>query len=141
MTPFITDRPCAYAPASGRNSHIPYGLYICPDGAQVLHDRNYVPTHWRTGDGAMAEPVPLLQGDLGRWCDYKLAGYFFIWGNHPIGTRSKAKSVTAEIARGEAILTNFLEGVPVWQYLLKADAGVSQADSDRVHLATRSRDS
>ncbi len=61
--------------------------------------------------------------------------------NHPIGTRSKAKSVTAEIARGEAILTNFLEGVPVWQYLLKADAGVSQADSDRVHLATRSRDS
>lgn len=124
MTPFITDRLSAYAPSTGRNSHIPFGLYICPDGAQVLHDRNYVPTHWRAGDGSVAEAVPLLPGDLGRWCDYKLHGYFYVRGDHPIGMRSKAKGVIAEIARGEAILRKFLEGAPVWCYLIKADAGV-----------------
>lgn len=61
MTPFITNRPSAHAPASGRNCHIPYGLYICPDGAQVLHDRNYVPTHWRPGDGVQLRENPNLQ--------------------------------------------------------------------------------
>lgn len=124
MTPFITDSPSAYTPASGRNSHIPYGLFICPDGSQVLHDRNYVPTHWRPEDGFMAEPVPLLPGNLGRWCNCKLHGYFFVRGDHPIGTRSKAKAVIAEIARGEAILSKFCKGAPVWHYLIKADAGV-----------------
>jgi hypothetical protein len=124
VTPFITDRPSAHTPASGWNSHIPYGLYICSDGAQVLHDRNYVPTHWRTGDGVLALPVPLLSGDRGRWCEYQQHGYFFVRGNHPIGARSKAKAVIAEIARGEAILREFCEGAPVWHYLIKADAGV-----------------
>jgi hypothetical protein len=124
VTPFLTDRPSAYAPATGRNSHIPYGLYICPDGFQVLHDRNYVPLYWRPGDGFMAEAVPLLIGDRGRWCSYQLHGYFFVRGNHPIGARSKAKPVIAEIARGESILKKFLEGEPVWAYLIKADTGV-----------------
>lgn len=124
MTPFITDRPSAHISSSGRNSHIPYGLYICPDGSQVLHDRNYVPSHWRTGDGARAEVVPLLPGDLGRWCDHRLHAYFFVRGNHPIGSRSQSKSVKAEIARGETILRKFLEGAPIWHYLIKADAGV-----------------
>lgn len=124
MTPFITDRPSAYAPATGWNSHIPFGLYVCPDGAQVLHDRNYVPTHWRVGDGHLARPVPLLPGDQGRWCDHKLAGYFFTLGNHPIGTRSKSKAVRLAIERGEAILRLFIEGAPIWHYLIKADAGV-----------------
>lgn len=124
VTPFITDRPSAHRPASGSNSHIPYGLYICSDGSQVLHDRNYVPTHWRPGDGFMAAPVSLLRGDVGRWCSYQEHGYFYVRGNHPIGMRSKAKTVRAEIARGEAILRAFCEGVPVWHYLVKADAGV-----------------
>ncbi len=72
----------------------------------------------------MAEAVPLLIGDRGRWCSYQLHGYFFVRGNHPIGARSKAKPVIAEIARGEAILKKFLEGEPVWAYLIKADIGV-----------------
>lgn len=122
--PFITDRPSPYAPATGRNSHIPFGLYICPDGSQVLHDRNYVPTHWRAGDGSVAKVVPLLPGDQGRWCDSKLHGYFFVRGDHPIGARSKARAVIAQIARGEAILSMFLGGEPVWSYLIKADTGV-----------------
>ena len=124
MTPFITNRPSAHAPASGRNCHIPYGLYICPDGAQVLHDRNYVPTHWRPGDGVQAQPVPLLSTDCGRWCEYQQHGYFFVRGNHPLGARSRAKSVMAEIERGEAILRKFLEGAAVWCHLIKADTGV-----------------
>ena len=124
MTPFITDRPSAHNLASGRNNHIPYGLYICSDGAQVLHDRNYVPMHWRTGDGYVAKPVPLLSGGLGRWCDHELHGYFYVRGNHPIGTRSKTKAVIAEIARGETILWKFLEGATVWCYLIKADPGI-----------------
>jgi hypothetical protein len=124
MTPFITDRPSAHAPATGWNSHIPYGLYICPDGSQVLHDRNYVPTHWRFGDGFVAEPVPLLPGDIGRWCDWKLHGYFYVCGDHPIGARSKVKAIITEIARGEAILREFCEGASIWHYLIKADAGV-----------------
>ena len=124
MTPFITNRPSAYAPATGSNSYIPFGLYVCPDGSQVLHDRNYVPTHWRVGDGSVAKAVPLLPGDRGRWCDAKLHGYFFVRGDHPIGTRSKSKPVRAAIERGEAILRLFLEGAPVWHYLIKADAGV-----------------
>ena len=124
MTPFITNRPSAHAPASGRNFHIPYGLYIFPDGAQALHDRNYVPTYWRAGDGALAQPVPLLSTDHGRWCEYQQHGYFFVRGNHPLGARSTAKSVITQIARGEAILREFFGGVPVWSYLIKADAGV-----------------
>lgn len=124
MTPFITNRPSAYPPSTGRNSHIPFGLYICPDGAQVLHDRNYVPTHWRIGDGSVAEAVPLLPDDRGRWCDHQLHGYFYVRGDHPIGMRSKAKGVITEISRGEAILAKFLEGAPVWCFLIKADRGV-----------------
>lgn len=124
MTPFITNRPSAHAPASGSNCHIPYGLYICHDGAQVLHDRNYVPTYWRPGDGSLAQPVALLSDGLGRWCEYQQHGYFFVRGNHPLGRRSKAKFVMAEIARGEEILGKFLKGAPVWCYLIKAYAGV-----------------
>ena len=70
MTPFITNPPSPYVPASGRNFHIPYGLYIFPDRAQALHDRNYVPTYWRAGDGALAQPVPLLSTNRGRWCEF-----------------------------------------------------------------------
>jgi hypothetical protein len=90
----------------------------------VLHDRNYVPMHWRAGDGFLAHPVPLLSFGFGRWCDYKLHGYFYVRGDHPIGARSRTKAVRAEIARGEAIIENFLNGAPVWSYLIKADAGV-----------------
>ena len=124
VTPFITDRPSAHAPASARNFHIPYGLYLCPDGAQVLHDRNYVPTYWRPGDGVPAQPVPLLADGGGRWCQYQQHGYFFVRGSHPLGMRSTAKSVWADIARGEEILAKFLKGAPVWSYLIKADTGV-----------------
>lgn len=124
MTPFISDRPSAYAPTTGRNCHVPYGLYICPDGAQVLHDRNYVPTYWRAGDRAIAQPVPLLPGGRGRWCSHKDHGYFFVRGSHPLGARSKSATVRAAIERGEEILNRFLTGQPVWAYLAKADAGV-----------------
>ena len=124
VTPFITNCPSAHAPASGRNFHIPYGLYVFSDGAQALHDRNYVPTYWRPGDGVLAQPVPLLSYDRGRWCEYKQHGYFFVRGNHPFGRRSKVKAVVAEIARGETILSKFLEGAPVWCYLVKADVGL-----------------
>ena len=124
MTPFITHRSSAHAPAAGRNSHIPYGLYVFPDGAQALHDRNYVPSYWRDGDGNLALPVPLLPDGLGRWCQYQQHGYFFVRGSHPLGMRSTAKSVRADIARGEEILANFLKGAPVSSYLIKADTGV-----------------
>jgi hypothetical protein len=124
MTPFKTDRPSAHAPSTGRNSHIPYGLYICIDGSQVLHDRNYVPTHWRAGDGHLAEPVPLLPDGRGRWCSHDKQGYFFVGGSHPIGRRANSKSVKAAIVRGETILERFITGQPVWAYLANADVGV-----------------
>lgn len=124
MTPFITDRSSAYAPSTGRNSHIPFGLYICADGSQVLHDRNYVSTYWRAGDGHLAEPVPLLPDGRGRWCSHDKHGYFFVGGSHPIGRSSKSKSVKAAIVRGEIILERFITGQPVWAYLAKAEIGV-----------------
>lgn len=128
MTPFITNRPSAYSPASGRNFHIPYGLYISPDGAQALHDRNYVPTYWRSGDGFLAQPVSLLSNNRGRWCEYQQHGYFYIRGSHPIGARSTSKSVKVAIVRGEIILKKFIDGEPVWPFLVKADAGVIKSD-------------
>ena len=118
MTPYITDRPAAYLPAQGRNSHIPYGLYFCPDGSQVLHCRNYTPTWVRQGDGWPAQPVKLLQTSQSRWVEYQCHGYFFRRGNHPIGRRPVGRAVRDEIARGESILNAFLAGKPVSEYLI-----------------------
>jgi hypothetical protein len=119
MTPYITHRPAAYLPAQGRNSHIPYGLYVCPDGSQVLHCRNYTPTWVRQGDGWPAQPVKLLETPQSRWVEYQCHGYFFRRGNHPIGRKPVGGAVRDEIARGESILNAFLAGKPVWRYLIQ----------------------
>jgi len=46
---------------------------------------------------------PALKADgiawVGRWCDHRLHAYFFVRGNHPIGSRSQSKSVKAEIVK------------------------------------------
>lgn len=122
LTPYILDRPSAYPPAEGRNSHIPYGLWICPDGWQVLHDRNYVPRSARPGDGSQAVAVPILPGGRGRWVNWQASGYFFVGGSYPSLThRPVKKAERLALAHGEQILDDFHSGCPVWRYVARSD--------------------
>lgn len=115
MTPHITSRPAAYPPATGRNSHIPYGIYVCPDGTEVLFCRNYTPLFARNADGSGAQRVPLLSDGNPRWVEYQRAEYFFRSGNHPRGRLSKPW-VKANVAHGEMILEKFSAGDPVLHF-------------------------
>ena len=119
MAASLTDKPAAHPTASGRNSHIPYGLYVCSDGTQVLHCRNYTPMWIRSGDGEVAQRVPLLPDGKSRWVNYESTGYFFIKGSHPIGRNPRRRSVKAAVVNGERILENFIAGRPIWQYVAR----------------------
>lgn len=60
---YILDMLSAYPPAQGRNSHIPYDLWICPDGWRKIHDKICVTRWTRAGDGPAAVPVPFMVGE------------------------------------------------------------------------------
>jgi hypothetical protein len=125
LTPYILEEPSAHPPAEGRNSHIPYGLWTCPDGAQALFDRNYVPRWARPADGSPAAPVPLLPCGRGRWVKWQAGGYFFADGEQAFLTHGKGRQRKAErlaIAHGERILADFCSGGPVWRYIAKSDS-------------------
>lgn len=123
LTPYILDGPSAHMPAEGRNSHIPYGLWICPDGWQLLHDRNYVPRWARPGDGSPAVPVPLLPCSRGRWVAFVSRGWFFVGGSCPSLTHRPTKKVERlALAHGERILDDFRSGRPVWRYIARGDS-------------------
>ena len=127
LTPYILDRSSAHMPAVGPNAHLPYGLWVCPDGWQVLHDRNYVPQWARAGDGSPAVPVSLLPCGHGRWVEAALWGYFFADGEQAFLTASKRRSSKARrlaVAHGERILEDFCLGRPVWRYIVPGGAGV-----------------
>ena len=125
LTPYILDRPSAHLPTSGPNSHIPYGLWICPDGTQLLFDRNYVPRWRRAEDGASAIPVPLLPDGRGRWVRWQACGYFFTGGEQAFLAYGKGRQRKAErlaLAHGERILDDFRAGRPVWRFIAKSDS-------------------
>ena len=124
ITPYILDQPSAYLPASGPNSHIPYGLWICPDGTQLLFDRNYVPRWRRAEDGSSAIPVPLLPCGSGRWVNWQARGYFFVNGEQAFLSYGKGRQRKAErlaVAHGERILAEFCSCRPVWRYIASGD--------------------
>ena len=124
LTPYILDRPSAHPPAAGPSSHAPYGIWICPDGAQVLFDRNYVPRWSRAGDGSPAVPVPLLPCGSGRWVKWQSSGYFFTGGEQAFLSYGKGRQRKAErlaLGHGERILDEFRSGRPVWRYIARGD--------------------
>lgn len=124
LTPNILERPSAYPPAQGRYAHLPYGLWVCPDGWQLLHDRNYVPRWARAGDGHRAFPVPLLPDGRGRWVEFATRGWFFIGGEKAWLTQTHAvrrKAARLAVAHGERILNDFKRGRPVWRYVARGD--------------------
>lgn len=125
LTPYILDRPSAHSRAVGPYSHIPYGMWVCSDGWQVLFDRNYVPRWARPGDGSAAFPAPLLPCGCGRWVEAVSHGYFFTggeqaWLTYTHKLRKKAERRAA--AHGERILEDFMSGLPVWRYVAKSDS-------------------
>lgn len=126
LTPYILDGPSAHPPAVGRNSHIPYGFWICPNGTQVLFDRNYVPRWARPGDGSPAIPVPLLPCGRGPWVEWQTRGYFFVDGEQAFlaygNGRQRKKAERLALAHGERILDDFRSGRPVWRYVAKSDS-------------------
>lgn len=125
LTPYILDRPSAHPPAAGPNSHLPYGMWVCSDGTQLLHDRNYVPRWARAGDGFHARPVPLMPDGRGRWVKWQSSGYFFTGGEQSFLTYGKGRQRKAErlaVAHGERILDDFRSGSPIWRYVAKSDS-------------------
>jgi hypothetical protein len=122
LTPYILDRPSAHPPAVGPCSHVPYGVWVCPDGWQVLHDRNYVPRWARAGDWSRAYPVPLLP--CGRWVEAVSHGYFFTGGEQArlnYTHKPRKKAALLALAHGERILEDFRSGHPVWRYVARSD--------------------
>lgn len=126
LTPYILDRPSAHPPAVGPYSHIPYGMWVCPDGWQVLHDRNYVPRWARAGDWSRAYPVPLLPcgRGRGRWVEAVSHGYFFTGGEQArlnYTHKPRKKAALLALSHGERILDDFRSGRPVWRYVARGD--------------------
>lgn len=124
LTSCILDRPSAHMPARGPNSHLPYGIWVCSDGTQLLFDRNYVPQWMRAGDDEPAVPVPLLPCGSGRWVNWQSRGYFFVDGEQAFLSYGKGRQGKAErlaVAHGERILADFCSCRPVWRYIASGD--------------------
>jgi len=117
MSPYILDQPSAHWPYESKNAHIPYGVYTCPDGTQVLFDRAYVPTWARNADGSGVEAVPRLPDGRGRWVDHTGQKYFYIGGAWPNGwPKYKSARLRRLIEHGERILADFKAGLPIEKY-------------------------
>jgi hypothetical protein len=63
---------------------LPYGMYICADGREVLFDRGYRPL-WSRRPGGEIEPA-----DPHEWIHFKRQIWFYNYGQKDKMARSKA---------------------------------------------------
>lgn len=80
-------------------ARLPYGLWTCADGREVLFNRGYRPIWSRVGKGAV-QPCAF------EWVRFKTQGWFFDDGNPPWrnpATLSKCERILGKFITGERI--------------------------------------
>lgn len=84
-------------------SELPYGLWTCADGREVLFNRNYQPI-WERHRGIVVE------SDRHEWVDFTADAWFYN------DSSSRRRSTPARL---RAILSAFQSGADVRPWLLK----------------------
>ena len=90
---------CASKREVNLRNRYPYGFWTCPDGRQVLFDRNYKPM-WQRYPGQSATPA-----DPNEWVSWSKQEWFFD-GPSP-WTRPINGAVKQVVARCEAVLAEW----------------------------------
>jgi hypothetical protein len=98
------DMPARQIHASRREvklrNRYPYGFWTCPDGRQVLFDRNYKPV-WQRYPGQSATPA-----DPNEWVSWSKQEWFFDDGSPP-WERPVNGAVKKVVAHCEAVLAEW----------------------------------
>lgn len=79
---------------------VPYGVWTCPDGREVLFNRWYEPL-WQRGPG----DVPPTAADPREWVEFQRQTWFY---------NGEIRTDLAKIAAGVAALTSWGLAAPDW---------------------------
>jgi len=83
---------CRQPPGRAPMRRLPYGLWTCADGRQVLFDRNYKPLFQRTPDGTVSVADP------DEWVPFVAQAWFYQDSTGPAYDRRSLARCEADIA-------------------------------------------